>query len=101
MLKSDGYATSSSYVNTLLSTVNKYELQKYDNIKTKICPVLCKGSKGEYVRAWQTFLCREGYDLAIDGIFGDKSQEVVMDWQSKHGLRPDGIIGPLTWAALG
>lgn len=30
MLKADGYATSSSYVNTLISTVNKYDLTKYD-----------------------------------------------------------------------
>ena len=30
MLKSDGYATSSTYVNTLCATVKKYELEKYD-----------------------------------------------------------------------
>ncbi len=30
MLKSDGYATSSSYVNTLCATVKKYGLEKYD-----------------------------------------------------------------------
>lgn len=30
MLKIDGYATSSTYVNTLCSTVKKYELEKYD-----------------------------------------------------------------------
>lgn len=29
-LKSDGYATSSSYVNTLCNTVKKYGLEKYD-----------------------------------------------------------------------
>ena len=29
-LKADGYATSSSYVNTLVSTVKKYDLTKYD-----------------------------------------------------------------------
>lgn len=30
MLKADGYATSSTYVNTLCNTVAKYGLQKYD-----------------------------------------------------------------------
>lgn len=30
LLKADGYATSSTYVNTLISTVNKYDLIKYD-----------------------------------------------------------------------
>lgn len=31
MLKSDGYATSSSYVSTLCQTVSKYNLQRFDN----------------------------------------------------------------------
>lgn len=31
MLKADGYATSSTYVNTLCKTVMKYGLDKYDN----------------------------------------------------------------------
>lgn len=36
MLKADGYATSSSYVNTLISTVNKYDLTKYDTNKAVV-----------------------------------------------------------------
>lgn len=31
-LKKDGYATSSTYVNTLCSTVEKYDLQRFDNL---------------------------------------------------------------------
>lgn len=31
-LKKDGYATSSTYVNTLCSTVRKYDLTKYDSV---------------------------------------------------------------------
>ena len=43
-LKADGYATSSSYVNTLYSTVNKLGLARYDSgvaalIKTPVQPV--------------------------------------------------------------
>lgn len=38
MLKADGYATSSTYVNTLCSTVRKYNLDKYD-IKTPIANI--------------------------------------------------------------
>lgn len=33
-LKNDGYATSSSYVNSLCSTVTKYNLTKYDSFET-------------------------------------------------------------------
>ena len=53
------------------------------------------------VKAYGDIFYRESYDLAIDVVLVDLAQEAVMDWQSKHGLRPDGIIGPLTWAALG
>lgn len=35
MLKADGYATSSSYVNTLCNTVTKYNLTIYDNVSTQ------------------------------------------------------------------
>ena len=34
-LKADGYATSSSYVNTLCKTVEKYGLTKYDKVEPK------------------------------------------------------------------
>lgn len=36
MIKSDGYATSSTYVNTNMNLVNKYVLTKYDTISTSI-----------------------------------------------------------------
>lgn len=35
-LKADGYATSSSYVNTLMNTINKYDLTKYDGVTQQI-----------------------------------------------------------------
>lgn len=37
-LKADGYATSSTYVNTLCNTVIKYGLQKYDSMLVGIIP---------------------------------------------------------------
>lgn len=39
MLKSDGYATSSTYVNTLCTIVEKYDLAKYDNFNGVNIPV--------------------------------------------------------------
>ena len=104
MLKADGYATSSTYVNTLVSTVAKYDLRKYDSgepIAKEFYPVLKKGSRGAEVKAWQLLLKENGYPLLVDGIFGDMTMEAVMDWQDKHGLKPDGIIGPKTWATVG
>lgn len=37
-LKKDGWATSSTYCNTLIKTVEKYSLQKWDNVKINYFP---------------------------------------------------------------
>lgn len=105
-LKADGYATSSTYVNTLVNTVSKYGLAVYDTHtqdeqEVKKYPTLRKGDRNEYVRAWQTFLNLNGYDCGMnDGIFGQKTLNAVKAWQKNHGLTADGIIGPKTWATL-
>lgn len=40
------------------------------------------------------------YTGAIDGIFGDDTENAVRDMQRAAGLDADGIVGPLTKAAL-
>lgn len=109
-LKKDGYATSSTYVNTLISTVNKYELDKWDIGKVVISdvtdiaikrPVLKRGSKGDAVRAWQIFLNSHGYCCGnTDGIFGAKTETAVRAYQRSKGLIADGIIGAKTWESV-
>ena len=110
-VQQDGYATSPSYSQTLLSTINKYKLYLWDaevsgesagSANVKQLPVLKRGSRGEYVLAWQKFLNLNGYPCgAEDSIFGPNVERAVRDWQLSHGLDPDGIIGKLTWATLG
>jgi lysozyme family protein len=36
----------------------------------------------------------------IDGVFGSKTQDAVKSFQQGNSLTVDGIVGPLTWAAL-
>ena len=36
-----------------------------------------------------------------DGIYGPKTKQWVLDWQRKHNLTPDGVVGPMTAKALG
>ena len=64
-------------------------------------PVLKKGDINEYVLAWQYYLNLLGYNLVPDGIFGIKTEDAVKDYQKKRGLKPDGIIGKMTWDSVG
>ena len=63
-------------------------------------PYLRYGSKGWYVEMLQTMLNKVGYKIAIDGIFGRQTLAAVKDFQAKHGLRVDGIVGINTWTKL-
>jgi soluble lytic murein transglycosylase-like protein len=58
------------------------------------------GSVGDPVSRIQAALARNGYALAIDGVFGVVTLGAVMDYQQKHSLTVDGLVGPNTWASL-
>ena len=38
--------------------------------------------------------------LEVDGVFGEKTEAVILDFQEDNGLYADGIIGPNTLEAL-
>ena len=109
-IKLCGYMTSSTEVNSVINTIRKYNLTRYDTVQQaddyseilpKQYPTLRKGDRNEYVRAWQTFLNLHGYDCgANDGIYGERTLRAVKKWQIDHNLVPDGIIGKKTWASL-
>lgn len=61
---------------------------------------LRNGSTGDDVRRLQESLNQQGYNLAVDGIFGSNTQAAVRDYQSKNGLTVDGIAGNQTMTAL-
>ncbi|MDQ0507434.1 peptidoglycan-binding protein [Xanthobacter agilis] len=41
-----------------------------------------------------------GYGLTVDGDIGPKTRAAIKDFQRRHGLKSDGIAGPLTLAKL-
>lgn len=57
--------------------------------------ILKKGSKGGEVRELQAIL-----GIAQDGIFGVYTEKAVKEFQLRHGLDADGIVGTRTWDAL-
>ena len=58
------------------------------------------GHTGSAVRTLQQALVNAGYDIDVDGVFGDNTYAAVRDLQSNNDLSTDGIVGPDTWAAL-
>jgi lysozyme len=37
---------------------------------------------------------------AIDGVFFNETKVNVQNWQARHSLNADGIVGPLTWSKM-
>ena len=67
----------------------------------KVKPTLRKGAEGESVKELQIRLNDIGYDCGtVDGKFGNKTLAAVKEFQRKHGLTDDGVVGRQTWAEL-
>ena len=58
-------------------------------------------SQGEDVKTVQEILTQLGFKPGpIDGDFGRKTENAVIQFQEEHQLYADGVVGPTTWAAL-
>lgn len=80
-------------------TVYKVENHK---VETVAVAVISQGSRGETVKLIQQKLKRWGYYKgSVDGIYGPATKAAVKYFQSKNGLKADGIAGNQTLAALG
>jgi hypothetical protein len=64
-------------------------------------PELAAGDSGEWVVQLQTRLHElNRYAGSLDGEFGEPTEAAVAQLQQDNGLRADGKVGALTWAAL-
>jgi hypothetical protein len=63
-------------------------------------PVIKRGANGEAVAVLQRLLNATGAGLKVDGNFGSMTDEAVRNFQTVHGLHPDGVVGPYTWEQL-
>lgn len=71
-------------------------------------PLLSEGDRGEAVTSWQENVNDwlqvnrpEAGVLAVDGIFGPKTEAATIQFQRAQDIRVDGIVGPQTRAAMG
>ncbi len=62
--------------------------------------LLQQGDEGDLVRAMQLALAKLGYPLKGTGHFGGVTDAAVTDFQQRHHLEVDGIVGPETAAAI-
>jgi peptidoglycan hydrolase-like protein with peptidoglycan-binding domain len=62
----------------------------------KLIVTVRRNDHGEAVMGAQV-LC---VDVAVDGIFGPKTEAGVKKMQGFLGITVDGIVGPVTWQAL-
>lgn len=53
------------------------------------------------VRYLQQNLNKNGCPVNIDGVFGPKTEQAVINFQKKTKILVDGIVGQQTWARLG
>jgi hypothetical protein len=73
---------------------------------TVTLPILCKGSKGDAVKALQALLNGYGFTdatekaLALDGSFGAATLYALKAYQTAKGLEVDGICGVATWTSI-
>lgn len=63
-------------------------------------PILQHGSEGIWVEFVQVTLNHSGFETEVDGLFGAQTDEQVRQFQSKHGLAVDGIVGVKTWTVM-
>jgi peptidoglycan hydrolase-like protein with peptidoglycan-binding domain len=62
--------------------------------------VLKEGSRGDEVKKVQSTLKKLGFDVADDGIFGEKTKYAIVTMQTIFGYDVDAMVGPATQKLL-
>lgn len=69
--------------------------------KTKAaCANVRKGAQGNLTRIIQCCLLIFRCDVSLDGIFGEKTESAVKEFQSAKGISIDGVVGINTWTKM-
>ncbi len=69
--------------------------------ETIINPVIKLGSSGDSVKIWQIYLQGEKLlNPPASGMFDEATEKATKQFQAKHGLSADGIVGRITWGFI-
>lgn len=63
-------------------------------------PVVRRGTQLFPVRPLQQLLRARNHPVAVDGVFGPRTESAVRAFQQSRGLAADGVVGPQTWSRL-
>lgn len=98
-IKVDGYTAEASHTNKYFMRLTKSQPTSSGKKTwgiyraTKASPI-SKGDRGTEVIKWQKFLNWAGFSCGnADGVFGDKGVAATKAFQTKVGLKADGIVG--------
>jgi hypothetical protein len=68
--------------------------------KAVVAPTLHPGACGDQIVQAQELLNAAGAHLPVGGFFGAETASAVSAFQSRHRLRPSGVLSAATWRAL-
>ena len=58
------------------------------------------GYTGNDVKLWQRLLNGRGFNVVVDGLFGDDCKAKTIEFQKALRIKADGIVGVNTWRAM-
>jgi peptidoglycan hydrolase-like protein with peptidoglycan-binding domain len=62
--------------------------------------LLIRGSIGPKVKELQEYLNELGYEVRVDGTYGEMTEEAIRAFQNDQNIGIDGSCGPDTWAKI-
>lgn len=96
-----GTKTKAALVKAWQTEVGGLTVDGIFGTKSKTAAASCvikKGSTGILVTIWQAYLVCRGYNIAVDGSFGNGCHTATVAFQKSNGLTQDGQVGKNTWS---
>lgn len=91
----------------IIDVSNSVATANHQAVQTRYVGLVSIGSTGDSVRFVQSYMNRVGRahtpsfpTVTVDGIFGNATRALVLEFQTRFGLTADGVVGSNTWARM-